>query len=125
MLPPSYKRWALKRLERKERPMTHPNAKESKSSSANTWLLLAIVVLLAVVPLFLHPTSEFGGADGAAEAVITEVAPGTKPWFEPFWSPPGGETESLLFALQAALGAGFVGYYFGLKKGEKRAGHEA
>lgn len=94
------------------------------SKNINTWLLLAIVVLLAIVPLFLHPDSEFGGADGAAEAVITEVAPGTEPWFEPLWSPPGGETESLLFALQAALGAGFVGYYFGLKRGEKRAKQE-
>jgi cobalt/nickel transport protein len=123
--PPSYKRWALKLLDRKELLMTQNSLNESKSSSLNTWLLLAIVVLLAIIPLFLHPTSEFGGADGAAEEVIAEVAPGTEPWFEPIWSPPGGETESLLFALQAALGAGFVGYYFGLKKGEKRAKREA
>ena len=96
----------------------------SKTGNINTWLLLAIVVLLAIVPLFLHPDSEFGGADGAAETVITEVAPGTEPWAEPLWSPPGGEIESLLFALQAALGAGFVGYFFGLKRGEKRAKRE-
>jgi cobalt/nickel transport protein len=90
-----------------------------------TWLLIAVVVLLAVIPLLIHPTSEFGGADGAASETIIEIAPGTKPWFEPIWSPPGGETESLLFALQAALGAGFVGYFFGLKQGEKRAKREA
>lgn len=87
----------------------------------NTWLLLAIVVLLAIIPLFLHPNSEFGGADGAASDVITQIAPETQPWFEPIWSPPGGETESLLFALQAALGAGFIGYFFGLKQGQKQA----
>ena len=44
----------------------------------------------------------------------------TEPWFQPFWEPPGGGTESLLFALQAALGAGFIGYYFGLKRGERK-----
>lgn len=92
-----------------------------KNSSLNTWLLLVIIVLLVVVPLFIHPGSSFGGADSAAGEVITEIAPGAKPWFEPIWSPPGRETEGLLFALQAALGAGFVGYFFGLKQGEKRA----
>jgi cobalt/nickel transport protein len=100
--------------------MAQNRLNNTKSSSLNTWLLLVIVVLLAIIPLFLHPTSEFGGADGAAAEIIVEVAPGTEPWFEPIWSPPGGETESLLFALQAALGAGFIGYYFGLKRGEKR-----
>jgi len=87
----------------------------------NTWILLALVVILAVVPLFLNPESEFGGADGMAEEVIAEVEPDVEPWFEPFWEPPGGETESLLFALQAALGAGLVAYYFGVKQGEKHA----
>jgi cobalt/nickel transport protein len=85
-----------------------------------TWLLLALVVILAVIPLFLHPGSEFGGADGQAEEVIAEINPEVQPWFEPIWSPPGGETESLLFALQAALGAGVIGYFFGLKRGERR-----
>ncbi len=31
----------------------------------------------------------------------------------PLWEPPSGEIESLLFALQAAIGAGLVGFYFG------------
>lgn len=84
-------------------------------------LLIIAVIALAIVPLFLHPTSEFGGADGAAEEAITEINPDYTPWFESFWSPPGGETESLLFALQAAMGAAFIGYFFGLKKGEKNS----
>jgi cobalt/nickel transport protein len=84
-------------------------------------LLLGIVVLLSVVPLFLHPESEFGGADGQAEEVITTIKPDAEPWFEPLIEPPGGETESLLFALQAAIGAGIIGYFLGLKRGEARA----
>jgi len=88
-------------------------------SYIGTSLLILAVIALAVVPLFLHPASEFGGADGEAEGAILEVAPNYQPWFQPLWSPPGGETESLLFALQAALGAGVIGYYFGVKRGQK------
>ncbi|OQA43277.1 MAG: Cobalt transport protein CbiN [Chloroflexi bacterium ADurb.Bin325] len=93
------------------------------AKSANAWVtvaLIAIVILLAVAPLFLHRDSEFGGADGEAETAITEIAPDYEPWFSPLWEPPGGETESLLFALQAALGAGFIGYFFGLKRGQRQ-----
>ena len=38
--------------------------------------------------------------------MITQAHPNYKPWFRSIWQPPGGEIESLLFALQAALGAG-------------------
>lgn len=90
-------------------------------NGATIGLLLGIVALLAIIPLFLHPESEFGGADGAAEEVITSINPEVQPWFKPLWEPPGGETESLLFALQAAIGAGVIGYVLGLKQGEQRA----
>ena len=94
----------------------------STSTSSRRWvtvLLVAVVILLAVIPLFLHRDSEFGGADGQAEGAIAEIAPDYQPWFSPIWEPPGGETESLLFALQAAIGAGFIGYFFGLKRGQR------
>ncbi len=42
-----------------------------------------------------------------------------EPWFESLWKPPSGEIESLLFASQAALGAGVIGYYIGKKKNAK------
>lgn len=81
------------------------------------WLLLLGVVVLAVVPLLLVKDSEFGGADGVAQEAILEVNPTYEPWFQPLIEPPGGETEGLLFAVQAALGAGFIGYAMGLYKG--------
>lgn len=84
----------------------------------NNFILILLVIILAVIPLFLMPNSEFEGADGEAEEMITEISPGYEPWFESFWEPPGGETESLLFALQAALGAGFLGYYIGMRRGQ-------
>ena len=84
-------------------------------------ILLAAVVLLAALPLLLVPGATFGGADGAAQQAIGEIAPGYTPWAAPLVRPPGSETESLLFALQAALGAGLIGYFFGLKHGQRAA----
>jgi cobalt/nickel transport protein len=83
-----------------------------------TLLVLGAVVLIVVLPLvFIRAEGDeeaFGGADGEAEETITEIDPDYEPWFSPLWEPPGGETESLLFALQAAIGAGVIGYVFGV-----------
>ena len=82
-------------------------------------LLLFLVVLISVIPLVLLKDAEFEGADGMAEDVISES--GYEPWFSPLWEPPSGEIESLLFGLQAAIGAGFIGYSFGQAKAQKHA----
>ena len=86
------------------------------------WLAFGKLVLLAALPLWLLPNAEFGGADGQAEEVILELQPDYEPWFEPILEPASGEVESLLFALQAAIGAGVVGFVLGriTKKPEKR-----
>jgi cobalt/nickel transport protein len=89
------------------------------TTSKKTLLILAAVVLLAVLPL-LFVNGDFGGADGAAEEMITELHPTYEPWFSPLLEPPG-ETESMLFALQAALGAGFIGYVLGRFKSKAPA----
>lgn len=81
-------------------------------------VLIVLAVTLSAFPLALHQSSEFSGADGEAEEAIMSIKPSYQPWVESIWEPPGGETESLLFALQAALGAGFLGYYIGFKKGK-------
>jgi cobalt/nickel transport protein len=65
--------------------------------------------------------SDFGGADGQAEEIILEINPDYKPWAENLLIPPGGETEGLLFALQAALGAGVIGCGFGFLWGRLSA----
>ncbi|VUX45416.1 Cobalt transport protein CbiN [Candidatus Defluviicoccus seviourii] len=85
-------------------------------------VLLLIAAALAIVPLLMGFQGEevFGGADGAAQTLITEIQPAYEPWFGPLWEPPSGEVASLLFTLQAALGAGFLGYYLGLRRGQVR-----
>lgn len=87
-----------------------------KSKWSNGLMLLG-VVLLVVLPL-LFVKGEFGGADNAAEGAIAEIDPAYEPWFKPLAELPG-ETESMLFALQAALGAGVIGYTVGLLKGKQ------
>ena len=84
------------------------------------FLLLAVCVVIAVVPLLTIHDSEFGGADGAAEEAIIAINPDYEPWAESILEPPGGETESLLFCLQAALGASIIGFGFGYLVARKK-----
>ncbi|RJS59095.1 energy-coupling factor ABC transporter substrate-binding protein [Bacillus sp. PK3_68] len=88
-------------------------------------LLLILVVGLAVIPLIINKTAEFNGADGEAEEAITEINPDYKPWFESLWEPPSGEVESLLFVLQAAVGALFIGYFIGSSRMKKKLEEKA
>ncbi len=78
-------------------------------------LLLFAVIALAILPLVIHHggTAEFNGADNEAAKLVETLRPGYQPWFTPIWEPPSGEIASLLFALQAAIGAGLIGFYFG------------
>ena len=89
-------------------------------------ILLAAAALIAAIPLLMTFEGEhvFAGADGQAEAMIHQLQPGYAPWAETLWEPPSGEIESLLFMLQAAFGAGLLGYYLGLRRGESRGREE-
>ncbi len=98
--------------------------KSNEAISKNTaigWkksiLLLGLVILLTIIPLVIQKNAEFAGADGMAESAITEIDPDYTPWASSWWEPPSGEIESLLFALQAALGAGVFFYVLGYYKG--------
>lgn len=93
--------------------------KQVKKGLSN-WVLIGLFVLIIIFPLAFNRTAEYGGADGQAEAAITASNPDYVPWFSSLWEPPSGEIESLLFALQASLGTGFMAYYFGLMKGRKQ-----
>jgi cobalt/nickel transport protein len=81
-----------------------------------TLLALFICGFIIIGSLIIGSKGEFGGADGEIQEVIGSVNPNYKPWFQSLWTPPSAEIESLLFALQAALGAGFIGYYIGRKQ---------
>ncbi|MBO0410711.1 energy-coupling factor ABC transporter substrate-binding protein [Enterococcus hulanensis] len=93
--------------------------KNKSKTSLNIILLLAVVVLM-VGALLINQTGEFGGSDGEAETVITEINPNYKPWFDSLLEPKSGEIESLLFTLQGSLGVGIITYILGYYKGKKK-----
>jgi cobalt/nickel transport protein len=86
-------------------------------------IVLAILLIFAAQFFYISSTTdaEYGGADDKPEGVIEEITGGAyKPIAEPIWEPPSGEIESLLFALQAAIGAGIIGYFFGYYRAKNR-----
>jgi cobalt/nickel transport protein len=91
----------------------------------NIWkknlILILIVIAIAVFPLYYAKNAEFGGADDQAAQAIGEIAPSYVPWFEPILEPASGEIASLLFSLQAAIGAGIVFFILGRMTAKPRA----
>lgn len=92
----------------------------TKSVKLTIAALLLACIVIAVFPLLKIKDSEFGGADGAAEEAIAAIDPDYQPWVESILEPPGGETESLLFCLQAALGSGVLCFGFGYLAARKK-----
>lgn len=83
-------------------------------------VLLAISFFSLLALTIAIPKAEWGGADGQGMELI-EKNLDYEPWVNPIWEPPSGEIESLLFALQAAIGSLIIGYYFGVLKGRKES----
>ena len=92
----------------------------SKKQGTTILVLGLICAAILIFPLMTIHDSEFGGADGAAEEAIAQVDPDYEPWAESILEPPGGETESLLFCLQTALGAVVIGFGFGYLVARKK-----
>ncbi|ABR55737.1 cobalt transport protein [Methanococcus aeolicus Nankai-3] len=90
-------------------------------------LMILGVIILTVAPLVMfnglgEDDGYFGGADGQAGEAIVELTGQSEDqivWFHSIWEPPSGEIESLLFALQAAIGAIIIGYFLGYSKARK------
>ena len=92
--------------------------------------LIVLAILVVFVGAFAYVSStgnhEWSGADVQAGNTIDKLTGGTyHPWFQPIYTPPSGEIESLLFALQAAFGAIIIGYFLGYYRGLAKAGVNA
>lgn len=87
-----------------------------------TVLLILVAVAILAVAFFVAGGSEFVGTDSAATEAVEASHPGYQPWFESFWAPESSEIESGLFALQAAFGAGVVGFVLGMLRERRKHG---
>jgi len=84
--------------------------------------IIFIVFIVAFAALFLYEQNaqtqaKWEGSDDQGSAAIE--ATGYTPWIQPLWTPPSTEVESLLFAIQAGLGAFVIGYFFGYYRGQR------
>ena len=89
--------------------------------------LIALVILIALVPLFLLKDAEFGGSDDAGSAVVEEVDSGYEVWAAPvleriLGGELPGEVESLLFCIQTGIGVGIVAFFMGRFVERKKQG---
>ncbi len=90
-------------------------AKESSGKQYN-WLIAIAVVSLALFPI-LFVQGKYEGADDRSSAAIQELDKNYQPWVKPILNPASCEIQTFLFAAQAAIGAGTLGYIIGLYKG--------
>ena len=107
--------------------------KFSQKRTQNILLIIGVIVL-GLLPLWIverpaaGPNGEtaeiFTGADDQARNLIGEINPDYQPWFESLIEPASGEIASMLFALQAAIGAGFIGYYIGVGRTREKMRRE-
>ena len=75
-------------------------------------MLLIIIGLVAFPLLFESKAVSAPSSDDQGPAWI--LSTGYIPWVHPLWEPPNSDMEAGLFALQAAIGAGIMGYVFGI-----------
>lgn len=96
------------------------------SKRLTTLLLFAALVVVLGAAYFIGsarsgPGDErFAGADSKASELVEQTNPDYQPWAQNVFTPSSAELESGLFAVQAAIGAGVVGYAVGVLRSRRK-----
>jgi cobalt/nickel transport protein len=84
------------------------------------YLLIAFVIVsLVIIPLIIFKNTAFSGTDDKAVTAIQNIDKNYHPWFRGVKLFQSQEIISTFFALQAAIGAGILGYYAGYSRGKR------
>ena len=85
----------------------------------------AIIAVMCIATFLMVP-GEFGGSDDAGGGVAEDYnyEPWTDNWLADIGFELPGETESMLFAVQAAIGAIIIGYFIGMTSARKKDSQE-
>ena len=91
--------------------VTETGSKKSKWVYTAGFAIIAVAVIAILAYGSMHGFG-FGGADDAAGGIVGDDY---EPWWTGIWGDYElpGETESMLFALQAAIGAIIIGFFIG------------
>jgi cobalt/nickel transport protein len=83
-----------------------------------TIMILIIIGLIAFPLIFESKQVSAPSSDDQGPAWI--LSTGYVPWIHSIWEPPNSDMEAGLFELQAAIGAGIIGYVFGIWHAQSR-----
>lgn len=83
---------------------------------------ITVIAIIIFIGIFLYTDAQvqasgvegWGGTDGVGSEMVEEL--GYEPWIDNSdytFTPPSGEIESCLFALQAVIGGLLIGWIFG------------
>ena len=94
-------------------------------NKVTAFILTALVLLIAIVPLFALKGAEFGGSDDAGSQIVESIQGNYEPWFTPvletlIGGELPGEIESLFFCVQTGIGVGIIAYSFGYLAARKK-----
>lgn len=92
---------------------------------SHTYTAIFIAILLIVaISVVSNSLSGFSGTDDKAVEMIHEINPSYQPTTKPLVKTMSPEISSMLFALQAAIGAGIIGYYIGYSRRKTEEDHQ-
>ena len=94
-------------------------------NKVTAFILTALILLIALVPLFALEGAEFGGSDDAGSQIVESIQGNYEPWFTPvletlIGGELPGEIESLFFCVQTGIGVGIIAYSFGYLAARKK-----